>query len=133
MLSETHYPGEPKTMHFPSLFFLFTGAVWQRSAPMAVQLAHARGVADDDALSDAGEADDGAHHAAVPGDLGVGGHAGPVAQHHCRRQDTPEGVHGITSRQISVMGPLPYMGDGSVIKVDAENGPRLFARHTRVG
>ena len=46
---------------------------------MAVQLAHARGVADDDALADAAEADDGAHGAAVSGDLGVGGHTGPVA------------------------------------------------------
>ena len=63
---------------------------------MAVQLAHARGVADDDALADAAEADDGAHGAAVSGDLGVVGHTGPVAQHHYPGgQDTPEGVHRI--------------------------------------
>lgn len=35
-----------------------TGAVWRRAAPLAVQLAHSRRVADDAALADAAVADD---------------------------------------------------------------------------
>ena len=50
---------------------------------MAVQLAHARGVAHHGALADAAEADDRAHRPPVTGDLGVGGHAGTLAEHHC--------------------------------------------------
>lgn len=43
-----------------------TGAVWQRAAPVAIQLAHAGGVAHDGALPHAAEADNGAHCASVP-------------------------------------------------------------------
>ena len=35
-----------------------TGAVWWRAAPLAIQLAHARRVADDATLADAAVADD---------------------------------------------------------------------------
>lgn len=60
-----------------------TRAVWQRSAPMPIQLAHAGGVANDLAPARTAVADHRAHSAAVPRNLGVGRHAGPVTQHHC--------------------------------------------------
>lgn len=60
-----------------------TGAVWRRAAPLAVQLAHSRRVADDGTLADAAVADDWAYCPTVARDLGVGRHAGAVTQHHC--------------------------------------------------
>lgn len=57
--------------------------MWRRAAPLAIQLAHPGCVADDGALADAAVADDGANCPTVTWDLGIGGHAGAVAEHHC--------------------------------------------------
>lgn len=56
--------------------------MWRRAAPLAVQLAHSSCVADDGALADAAVADDWANRPTVTWDLGIGGHAGTVAEHH---------------------------------------------------
>lgn len=60
--------------------------MWQGAAPLAIQLAHAGGIAHNAALADAAEADNGAHCASVPRDLCIWRHAGTITQNHCGRQ-----------------------------------------------
>lgn len=72
--------------------------MWQRAAPLAVQLAHSRSVADDGTLAYAAIAYDRADCPTVARDLGVGRHARAVTQHHCpirterREKETNEQV-----------------------------------------
>ncbi len=63
-----------------------TRAMWQGAAPLAIQLAHAGGIAHNAALADAAEADNGAHCAPVPRDLCIRRHAGTITQNHCSRE-----------------------------------------------
>lgn len=61
--------------------------MWQGAAPLAIQLAHAGGIAHNAALADAAEADNGAHCASVPRDLCIWRHAGTITQNHCSREE----------------------------------------------
>lgn len=74
--------------------------MWQGAAPLAIQLAHAGGIAHNGALADAAEADNRAHSASVPRDLCIRRHAGTITQNHCgtqeNRQTLPR-VHNVRS------------------------------------